>query len=199
MSNEFTLSQLANIKLGLAFKNAIKDAGDMGSFYLIQTKDIALDGGIKYEDLTRVVPEGQADAHVLNTGDIVLRLRGPVFSASIIDKEADLPIITTNQSAVIRCDEEKISPYYLHWYLNSQNGLRYFDSVNEGSNISKISAKVVAAMPLKIPSMEIQRKIGAINKNWLDQKYIHTKLIDNGNQYYSALCNQLQKQQAHSE
>lgn len=195
MYNERLLSEIANVKLGLAFKSAIKDAGNIGNCYLIQTKDITQDGSIEYNGLNRVIPEGRADPHYLELDDIVLRLRGPIFSASVIDKKMDLPIITTNQSAVIRCNKEIVSPYYLLWYLNSSNGQRYFDGISEGTNINKISAKIISDMTLSLPTMEDQLKIGGINKNWLNQKHVYRRLIDNGNQFFSELCNKLQNGQ----
>lgn len=195
MYNEISLHKVADIKLGLAFKSAINDVGLIGRCYLIQTKDIIQDGSIEFDGLSRVIPKGQAEPHFLEIDDIILRLRGPIFSASIIDRKIDLPIITTNQSAVIRCKKEKISPYYLHWYLNSFHGQRYFDGISEGTNINKISAKIISDMTLNLPSMSDQLKIGDINRNWLNQKHIYTRLINNGNQFFSEICNKLQNGQ----
>lgn len=192
MLNKTTLSHIADIKLGLAFKSAIKDMGKKGNYYLVQLKDIEQDGRINYETLTRVIPEGNAEPHILKLGDIILRLRGPQFSASIIDRELNLPIITTNQSAVIRCDDKKISPLYLHWYLNSHAGQRYFDGISEGTNINKIGSKTILSMEIDPPDLEDQIKIGHMHKNWIEQKRVYKKLINNGDQLINQICNKIQ-------
>lgn len=186
------LSDVARVRLGLAFKTAIQDLGEDGSCYLIQTKDITPDGNIELEKLAKVEPEISPQNHYLEVGDILLRLRGPVFSAAILDGPLSTPVLTTNQTAVIRCNPDFISPYYLQWYLNSPLGQHYFTAMNEGTSLAKISAKIVSNMKLKLPLLAQQQKIEVIHKNWLAQKETHKRLIDNGELYFDQLCMQIQ-------
>lgn len=136
-----TLESVAEIRLGMPFKSAIQDAGEQGSCYLIQTKDIGLDGILDLGGLTSVIPEGNPEKHYLFPNDILLRLRGPVFSAGIIEGNPDKPIITSNQLAVIRCNENIILPHYLHWYINSTSGSKYIRSLSEGTSIREDANK----------------------------------------------------------
>lgn len=186
-----SLSNIANVKLGLAFKSAIKDEGSSGSCYLIQSKDITLDGNIEIDGLARVIPEISPQNHYLQKGDILLRLRGPVFSAAIFDEDWSMPAIATNQTAVIRCISEYISPYYLQWYLNSPLGQRYFKGVGEGTNINKLTGKIISNMQLALPPLEKQKQIEDIHKNWLEQKETYKRLIENGDIYFGQLCMQV--------
>ncbi|MBD2791370.1 restriction endonuclease subunit S [Xenorhabdus sp. 42] len=187
-----TLAEIANIKLGMAFTTAIKDRGNEGTCYLIQTKDISLDGNITSSSLAKVVPEGNPERHYLTPGDLLFRLRGPVFSAAIFNEEWDRPVITTNQTAVVRCNKKLVSPYYLQWYINSSLGQRYFSGMSEGTNINKVTAKILSAMPLNLPSLKQQHQIEKIHKNWLAQKETHQRLIANGDIYFDQLCTQIQ-------
>lgn len=190
--SECALREIANVQLGMAFKTAIVDVGELGKCYLIQPKNINEEGRIEPGGLSRVTPSGEAGPHVLNVDDIVLRLRGPVFSALIVDSQMDLPLIATNQCAVIRCDREYVAPYYLHWYLNSLYGRRYFEGVREGTNINKISAQVVSNMRLSLPGIHKQQKIADVNRNWLRQRYLYRRLIDNGDRIVDDVCKKLQ-------
>lgn len=191
---ERLLGDVAGIRLGMAFKSAIHDVGDEGQFLLIQTKDISIEGNIDTQSLARVIPtEGQPDRHILSDGDIVLRLRGPVFSAAVIESGGAIPAITTNQSAVIRCDTGVLLPHYLHWYLNSEYGQRYFGGVGEGSNINKISAKQVSTMPICLPTLEEQDQIAQVHKNWLQQRALYQKLMSIGDAMYSQVCSNIQE------
>jgi len=183
-----TLESVAEIRLGMPFKSAIQDAGEQGSCYLIQTKDIGLDGILDLGALTSVLPEGNPEKHYLFPNDILLRMRGPVFSAGIIEESKDKPIITSNQLAVIRCNENIISPHYLHWYLNSSSGSNYIRNMSEGSSISKINSKVISRMNVKLPTLEEQDKIGFINKNWIKQKIIYNSLMQNGDVLFDGIC-----------
>ena len=187
-----TLAEITTIKLGMAFTSAIKDKGNEGSCYLIQTKDITLDGCITANTLAKVVPEGSPDRHYLRPGDLLFRLRGPVFSAAIFSEEWDRPTITTDQTAVIRCNHNLISPYYLQWYINSLLGQRYFNGMSEGTNINKVTAKILAAMPIDLPPLEQQYQIEKIHRNWLAQKETYQRLIVNGDIYFDQLCTQIQ-------
>ncbi|SJN53287.1 restriction endonuclease subunit S [Vibrio gazogenes] len=104
----------------------------------------------------------------------------------------DLPTITTNQTAVIRCNHSLVSPYYLQWYLNSSLGQHYFNGMSEGTNINKVTAKTLSVMPIDLPPLEQQHQIETIHKNWLAQKETHQRLIANGDIYFDQLCTQIQ-------
>ncbi|WP_227003141.1 restriction endonuclease subunit S [Proteus terrae] len=184
-----TLDSIAEIRLGMPFKSAIQDVGEeQGSCYLIQTKDIEPNGILNFESLTPVMPEGNTEKHYLYPNDIVLRLRGPVFSAGIIDDIKDKPIITSNQIAVIRCNEHFIVPHYLHWYINSTSGSQYIRSISEGTSISKISLKMLSKINIILPRIAEQIKISKINKNWNKQKKIYNTLIQNGDVLFDGIC-----------
>lgn len=172
----------------MPFKSAIHDAGEQGTCYLIQTKDIGLDGLIDLATLTSVIPEGNPEKHYLYPNDILLRLRGPVFSACVIEYINNKPMITSNQIAVIRCNEDKLLPHYLHWYINSTFGRNYIHSLSEGSSISKLGSKTIAKMNIKLPTMEEQTKISCINRNWNKQKATYNSLMNNGDLLFDGIC-----------
>lgn len=184
--------EVASIKLGMAFPSAIKDKGNEGTCYLIQSKDISLDGNITSGSLARIIPEVNPERYYLTPGDILFRLRGPIFSAAIFNEEWECPVITTNQTAVIRCDYSFLSPYYLQWYINSSMGQRYFNGMGEGTNITKVTAKILSAMPLDLPPLKRQLQIENIHKNWLAQRATHQRLISNGDVYFDQLCTKIQ-------
>ncbi|VCW82192.1 hypothetical protein BANRA_02487 [Acinetobacter baumannii] len=93
MFKSIKLNDVAEIRLGLPFKKAINDAGDQGTCYLIQIKDISPDEAIDFHNLPRVIPETSPVQHFLSKDDILLRLRGPIFSAAIIDKNIDFLLL----------------------------------------------------------------------------------------------------------
>lgn len=193
MRKTIKLSDIAEIRLGMAFKSAIKEDFLTGSCYLIQTKDITPGDKIDLSNLTKVQPETHISHHSLSYGNILLRLRGPVFSAAIFESVSDLPVVTTNQTAVIICDRLEVSPHFLLWYINSNIGQRYFSEVSEGTNINKISAKIIGDMPIELPSRMDQERIANINQTWLQQKHTYKKLIENGDTLFNKICNNIQQ------
>lgn len=185
------LQDVTNIKLGLAFKKAIVESTEGSACYLIQAKDIVLEEAINFDQLSSVIPETNPSQHFLEKDDILLRMRGPIFSSAVIDTSLDLPLITTNQIAVIRCQKNIINPYYLHWYLNSKIGQSHLNRYSEGSNISKINLKIISEIEINLPNIEHQLEISKIQRNWSTQKSIYKKLIEINNQFYSELCKKI--------
>ena len=172
----------------MAFKTAIQDVVDAGNTYLIQTGDISIDGTVDFDSLSQIHTEKSDDRHYLQSGDILLRLRGPKFTAAIFDSKRDKPSIATNQIAVIRLNRDLLEPYYLQWYINLNEGQRYFSSASEGTSISKVNAKTVSDMPITLLSLKEQVTINVIQSNWLAQKAIYRQLILNGDQLFNQLC-----------
>lgn len=182
------LDEIADIRLGMPFKTAINDLGDEGKCYLIQTKDIDTEGLLRMGDLARVSPPVDPEKHYLQDGDILLRLRGPIFAAGAFTGSSALPSITSNQNAIIKCKEDKAIPGYLQWYINSPFGQQYFHSMSEGTSITKIGLKTLAEMEIKLPSLDVQTKISRIKDNWEKQRDIHRKIVNNGNLLYLSVC-----------
>lgn len=181
------LKDFTKIRLGMAFKSAIKDLGDQGIVSLIQAKDILPEGLANNLSLPIVTPESDPSNHIISKGEILIRLRGPIFSSIVFDE--DFNAVTTNQVAVISCDLSKVNPHYLNWYLNSKHGKRFFESKNEGSNINKISSKVLGEMEMTLPSLEAQQKIANIQRNWFQQRAIYQQLISTGDMMNQGICN----------
>jgi len=190
MNEASPLQNIAEIKLGWPLRKAIEDVGDKGNSYLVQTGDI--DGEpISEESLAQVMSPESALPYEVLPGDILLRLRGPVFRASILTEQFSKPVIATNQIAIIRVKDSSLDPFFLHWLLNSYSGQQYFSSQNEGTSIAKLNQKIVGQTPVWVPSSENQRDIGETWENWLKQKAVYQELISVGDELYDAICQRL--------
>lgn len=185
------LGDIALINLGKAFKTAIENAGDQGNSYLIQISDINSGKVDLAESLTRIeIIPNQDSRYFLNIGDILLPLRGATYSPYIVRKQLAMPMVTTNQVAAIRVDSSRVSPFYLQWYLSSQQAKKNF-GLAEGTNIAKLSASFLADMHVPLPSLDIQVSIARVYQNWIKQRGLHQKLIVSGDQYFNRLCDDL--------
>ncbi|WP_434050452.1 restriction endonuclease subunit S [Marinobacter salarius] len=190
MNEASLLQNIAEIKLGWPLRKAIEDVGDKGNSYLVQTGDI--DGEpISEASLAQVMSPESALSYEVLPGDILLRLRGPVFRASIFLEKFSKPVIATNQIAIIRVTDSSLDPFFLHWFLNSYSGQQYFSSQNEGTSIAKLNQKIVGQTPVSVPSFENQRDIGETWENWLRQRAVYQELISVGDELYDAICQRL--------
>jgi len=191
MSNIPTpLSNLAEIQLGRAFKTAVKDLGESGDASLIQIGDLNAGNADKPHLLPSVKLEALDYKYIVESGDILLPLRGAKIKAYIHEITTDKPAITSNQVAIIKCREQLSEPYFVCWYLNTPEVAHYIAKTNEGSNIQKLSGSLVRNLVINAPSIEIQRNIAAVYKNWLAQRAVHLKLIENGDVLFQDVCKQ---------
>lgn len=184
------LSEIADIKLGKAFKVAIEDKGKSGNAYLIKVGDLC--ENLKTDSLTQITVTDNDKKFFLKKGDILLRLRGPIFTAYIFDKEISETVIVNNQIAIISANNNLIEAYYLLWLLNSNKYRKYFYTRIEGSNIEKLSQHNLEEMTLEILPIQKQRKIAHLQEKWISQKNNYKEKIELGDQYYNELCKRFQ-------
>lgn len=190
MTKETKLQTIATVSLGKAFRTAIKDLGEKGNGYLIQISNINSGSLSKTTELAKVAVSEKDKKFHLESDDILVPVRGNTSKTVIVQGKFDLPMITTNQVAVIKAQTQSIVPYYLHWYLNSPHAKRFFQ-LAEGSNIMKVSMAGLKDMPVTLPPLEIQHKISAIYQNWLKQKSVYQGLITSGDVLFEQISMQL--------
>lgn len=185
------LADLAEIQLGRAYKTAVEDLGELGDASLIQIGDLNAGNASKPRLLPSVKLEDSDHKYIVEVGDILLPLRGANIKAYIHEAVTDKPIITSNQVAIIKYKEHLSDPYFLCWYLNTPEVAHYIAKTNEGSAIQKLSGTFVRDLPITLPPIELQRSISFVYKNWLAQRAIHLKLIENGDGLFQDLCKQM--------
>ena len=120
-------------------------------------------------------------------------LRGGNVGAAIFFGDSDMPIITNNQVVRIRLHSYDCTPEFLHWYLNSQLVKSYLLERSQGAVISQLKKQTVESIPIDLPLIEKQHKIGFIHQNWLAQREQYKSLITSGDLAYEALCEKLSR------
>ncbi len=92
------------------------------------------------------------DRYLLKTGDVVISSRGTKIKVAVAEV-GNRKIIPNGNLLVLRLDTEKIDPYYLEAYLNSENGLLTLKKIQTGAVIISIN-----------PSRIEQIKVSMVNK-----------------------------------
>ncbi|EGR3296663.1 TPA: restriction endonuclease subunit S [Vibrio parahaemolyticus] len=191
MNRQVKLSDIASVRLGKPFKTAVEDKLDKGDVFYLPIGDINTGKILKESSFARLVSEFGDERYFVEPLSILLPLRGLAMNSLMWKNNLSLPVLTSSHVAIIDCDVQKVNPFYLQWYLNSHAVKKYFDSVTEGSNIKKLTKSILGATPIHLPNMDVQERIGKIHENWLEQKSIHEKIIENGNIYFNEVCYQL--------
>jgi len=113
-------------------------------------------------------------------GDILIGKDGArYFEDIIIYRQPEKPALLSS-IAILRCNTEKITPEYLYYLLRTPAFRKDVkENYGSGSAIPRIILKDFRRMPVRYPSLPLQRKIVAILKD-IDQKIqVNDQINDN--------------------
>lgn len=174
------LADITDVTLGQTFRSRAESDLDLG-VRLIQIKDI------QAESISSVsgLPFADIDLHnlkiQLQSGDILVPLRGFRFDVAIFEPESITPVTTLNQVAIIRCNVQVVLPKFLFRLLNTNHYKENISKLATGTVQKAIKKSDLEKLIISIPSIKEQKKIIEISDNWQKQKDTIHKIIDNGN------------------
>lgn len=140
--------------------------------FLMQLGDLDAQGEIQMHKMSPRDRDEAFEKFIVVPGDVVFRGRGGI-SATVI-QDSDLPFVVVSPLIVIRPDTQKIDPHYLVWALTNKHALKYYSEHSQGSVILSVGKRDLEEMPIDLPELKIQKKIG--NLKILEAK--ETKLLE---------------------
>lgn len=79
--------------------------------------------------------------------------------------EEDLGKIVPSNYVIVRLRDRNISPDYLAWYMDQAEGFkRELNKLRQGSAVLSIPINEFRKIDLRLPSLEVQDRVGKINK-----------------------------------
>ncbi len=193
--NTNRLGAVADIKTGFPLRKAAKEtlAGDA---LLVQMKDVAPSGDIKWKNTIKISTDGSRNPDWLKEHDILFVGRGSRFFAVHIDTVKNKSLASPHFYVLRSKAANKVLPEFLVWYLNSSMAQKFYNANQEGSALSYISRKTLISMPIQIPDIETQNKIINTSKCWNKQQQLLKELIQQKSAYINALLEQTLKGEA---
>lgn len=184
-------STLYSISSGFSFRNKIEN-DEKGDLLVIQMKDL-LDGYSAIgNNLTKVSSELIGRSYSLEKGDVLFIAKGS--NNYSLEFDLNLPnVIASSAFFVLRPDPATILPGYLAWYINQTDAQRYIKQNTAGTYIPNINIGTVENMSIEIPSMEIQRKIVAIDQLRRRERLLHDEITKKNDVVIRAVLSQLLK------
>lgn len=184
------LADVATIQLGHPFKTKV-DLSHEGNAWLIQIANVNAGSISSKTSVPRIQLEKLDPKYHLRLGDLLLPMRGGKFSVASLQFDDVLPVVTTNQIAVIRAKPGAVQTAYLLWYLNSKEVRQYFELRNQGSAIASITLQSIKELPVRLAPLAAQERIAAIQENWLKQRTIYEQLIEEGDELFDSICSKV--------
>ncbi len=160
---------IADIDRGASI--ASKDMDDLvapgeGVCYYLSPSHI--DSGI----ITEVLPEMRElprKTPTLEAGDLILMRTGATSKIAIYEDAFDKPVILSSNLFVCRLKKDKINPWYLKAFLESEAGKSLIASIAIGAVIKSISIRSLEDMQIPLPAMEKQNRIASAFKSRFDR------------------------------
>lgn len=125
--------------------------------YLILSniKGGAIDTNLPY--LTALEP--RYEKYCLRNNDLVLSKNGYPFKVAIAQVQPGQKILASGNLYIIQLDEEKVNPFYLKAYLESEKGIAALKSIAVGASIPNISVEQLKKMMIPLIPLREQNKI----------------------------------------
>ena len=111
----------------------------------------------------------------MKDNDLIISKIVQPFKTAIIHLEEDEMVLPVGNMYVLEVDEDRINPYYLKAFFESEIGRSMLSKANTGSVIPIISVDVLKNLVIPVPDIEVQNKIAIRYKAALDEVKI-TKL-----------------------
>lgn len=149
---EYIIDKYRGYQLTSKEQNEITDKN--GNYELLTISDIE-DGRISNSLLRINDNKSKYDRYLLKDGDVVISARGTKIKVAVAEIK-NRNIIPNGNLLVLRLNTEKLNPYYLQAYLNSENGQLSLEQIQTGAIIMSINPSRIEQMKVSIVDKETQ-------------------------------------------
>ena len=94
---------------------------------------------------------------------------GITFARSCVVPKGILPAVITRSVGAIRCEREKLDPWFLNAYLILPKTKKYVESFNSGSSRRAIDGGKMRSFIIPLPPLEEQKRIGSFYRKIQDK------------------------------
>ena len=151
-------NKLIDIISGHPFRGRVEAIPD-GGVCVVQMKDVGEDEAVRWRETVRTNLTGKKKPDYLQAGDVLLTARGSRNYAVCLE---DVPCaaVCSPHFYLLRVKRGVLLlPAFLAWQLNQSPAQRYFDKSAEGSWQRSIRRPLLAALPLEVPEVVLQKKV----------------------------------------
>ena len=99
------------------------------------------------------------EKYCIKNHSLVLSKNGTPFKVALAEVEEGKKIVGNGNLFIIDLDEEKVNPYFLKAFLDSEVGIAVLKSISVGATIPTVSADALKKLIVPLPSMEKQKEI----------------------------------------
>lgn len=157
------LEELVTFERGLIVKASQLDKmiaeedEETGDFYLRLTE---IKDGVIEEPLPKLkTVDKEYERYRLVEGDVILSRIGNPFKVAIYHQKADKKVYPVGNMYILRADPNKINPYYLKAFLESNQGIACLKNSLTGITVQVISLERLKKMVVPVPPLKKQELV----------------------------------------
>lgn len=180
------LRDIAEIHAGYPFRERL-EPDKSGNVRVVQLKDLTEWNRVDFSSAIRVCVKGTTELYCLRKGDLVFRSRGFITTSALMNEQADDVILAAPFLRIRIYDHSKVLPEYLNWYISSRPAQQFFRERQTGTSVNMVAATELAALPVAIPPLNIQRRIADIAALAEKQRQLELQLTEKRKIYIEAL------------
>jgi len=173
----YKLHNIAEIKVGYQARKRIELVVN-GTHRLIQGKNFDRTHSILPNELASFSPIGNVEKYFVKTNDVIFQARGSEHFACCLTGIIGDNILAANSLYIIRVNGKEIIPEYLAWQINQPKAQAYFNANSGTTIISFVSKNVLGKLKIKIPEINVQKKICKIIDLWNEEKKLTNEIIE---------------------
>ena len=129
------------------------------------------------------------EQYLTQSGDIILRLNDP-YTAVYID-ENKKGIVFPNYFVALSIDDERYSPGFISWYLNTDYVKRKYKKGQAGTLVPNINRSLILNLPIPTLSLQKQEKIATLYSLHLKERHLYQQLLNEKQTYYKGYTEQI--------
>lgn len=188
--NEYTLSFSRYLESEITFENAVpfesvvksitrgasctasqldKMVSDnitkMQYLMLANIQDGMIDNKLPY--LSRI--DAKYEKYCLKNNDLILSKNGYPYKVAVATVQEGQKILANGNLYIIELDEEKVNPYYLKAFFESELGIATLKSITVGATIPSIGVEKLKKVNIPLPSLEEQKRVAEKYQSTMDE------------------------------
>jgi hypothetical protein len=154
------LADICTVQIGYTARSRLEPA-DAGGVLALQLRDVAADGEVRLETLSRVVIRDVAQRYLVSSGDVIFRSRGDRTTATVMSDAGGEAIAVILPLVILRPDRAIATPDFIAWSINLPSSQRHLDATSQGGSVRMVSKSALDELQIDVPDLATQHRIGA--------------------------------------
>ena len=134
---------------------ATEEEGNIRYLRLSDMQNGIIENGLPY--MTHV--DKKYSSSLLDSLDLVISKLASPYKCAVVEKAEEEQILPVGNMYALELDKERIDPYYLQAFLESDLGIASLKTITTGTTVPIISVDRLKTLQIPLPSMEEQKRI----------------------------------------